>query len=77
MQVIVIWSNKDSLKDGLVNVLNYGDGEARIYDKDAVDPRLGSIPLVEGLAAATRYMAENPNQPIQFPLQDAVKCGLV
>lgn len=78
-KVIVIWGSKDSIENGLVNVLDSYEG-TRVYDRDMVDGRLtpdgNNLPYAGTIDAAVKHMVKNPGKPVQFPLTLAKKLGI-
>lgn len=76
-QVIVVWaSSEQSLADGFLNVLSFGDGTPRIYEKDNVDPRAGKVPFHASLEDAVKVMKAGPLNAISIPLEEARKFSL-
>lgn len=79
-QVIITWmTGTDS---DMVNVLSWGRGSARVYDKDQLDGRLtrtGPVPYFDDPTLAFKHMRDNPgvSGSVQLEVSAAKRLGVL
>ena len=77
--VIIVWaSSAAAAAEGNLSRLAYGNGDARVYDRDAYDPRIdlgrdrgqdGPVPFFTNVLAALWWCGEHPRQPCQVQVE--------
>ena len=80
--VIFVWARSaEAAAEGYLHLLawNGGNGDARVFERDALDPRVGDVPFFPTMREVQAYLCANPgsDKGCQIPVTEARAWGLL